>query len=231
MSGRGGRGGGCGGRGYHGHGRGKGRGNNYTGSTNTTKKGLCATLGSNVFDYGQKNSADQMRTSWEKLIQYMGTNYGQDISNKLQNKMVVVLVEPIHNATVLMRHTAHEIMIRNSQANLQTAQRAQRAILVAAVTAGEADAPMKLAILENEIAQGDFEAGEDVPIVLTDSEKAQHSNEWRTYRERNTKLLMHRGQAFSLILGQCTQLLRDKMKQDTDWATVSTSYDLSSCSG
>jgi hypothetical protein len=25
--------------------------------------------------------------------------------------------------------------------------------------------------------------------------------------------------------GQCTQLLQDKMKQDTDWAIVSTSYD------
>jgi hypothetical protein len=28
-----------------------------------------------------------------------------------------------------------------------------------------------------------------------------------------------------LIQGQCTQLLQDKMKQDTDWAVVSTSYD------
>jgi hypothetical protein len=28
-----------------------------------------------------------------------------------------------------------------------------------------------------------------------------------------------------LIQGQCTQLLQDKMKQDTEWAVVSTSYD------
>ena len=34
----------------------------------------------------------------------------------------------------------------------------------------------------------------------------------------------HRGQGFSLILGQCTQLLQDKMKQDTEWNVVSTSY-------
>jgi hypothetical protein len=37
--------------------------------------------------------------------------------------------------------------------------------------------------------------------------------------------MKHRGQAFSLIQGQCTQLLQDRMKQDTDWNTVSTSYD------
>ena len=28
-----------------------------------------------------------------------------------------------------------------------------------------------------------------------------------------------------MILGQCTQLLQDKMKQDTEWNVVSTSYE------
>ena len=37
--------------------------------------------------------------------------------------------------------------------------------------------------------------------------------------------MKHRGQAFSLILGQCIQLLQDRMKQDTNWNTASTSYD------
>jgi hypothetical protein len=59
---------------------------------------------------------------------------------------------------------------------------------------------------------------------MLDSEKMQYSNDWRTYRERNALLTKHRGQAFSLILGQCTQLLQDRMKQDTDWNAASTSY-------
>ena len=91
-------------------------------------------------------------------------------------------------------------------------------------TGTEIDAPMDLAILQNEIASADFDANEPVPIILTDLESTQHSNEWRSYRERKAKLITHRGQAFSLILGQCTQMLQDKMKQDTDWPTVSTSY-------
>jgi hypothetical protein len=37
--------------------------------------------------------------------------------------------------------------------------------------------------------------------------------------------MKHRGQAFSLILGQCTQLLQDRIKQDTDWNMASRSYD------
>ena len=84
---------------------------------------------------------------------------------------------------------------------------------------------MKLAILNNSIAEADFKQNQEVPIEMLDSEKTQYSNEWRTYRERNSQLIKHRGQAFSLILGQCTQLLQDKMKQDVDWTTVSTSYD------
>jgi hypothetical protein len=38
-------------------------------------------------------------------------------------------------------------------------------------------------------------------------------------------MIKHRGQSFSLIQGQYTQLLQDNMKQDMDWAIVSTSYD------
>jgi hypothetical protein len=179
-----------------------------------------------VFDYGHKEAADQMRTSWEKLVQYVGTNYGQDISNELQNKLTVTLAEPLHTPAVMARHAIREQMIRTGQANLEQARIAQQVILQRAVDAGvDPDAPMRLAILNNEIAQGAFEQNVEVPIVMTESEKTQYSNEWRSYRERNANLVKHRGQAFSLILGQCTQLLHDKMKQDPDWTTVSTSYD------
>jgi hypothetical protein len=117
-------------------------------------------------------------------------------------------------------------MIRNGQMNIQRARKAQETILEATVQAGlDMEAPMKLALLQNEISQGEFSANVEVPIVLSDSQKTQFSNEWRTYRERNDNLIKHRGQAFSLIQGQCTQLLQDKMKQDTDWAVVITSYD------
>jgi hypothetical protein len=64
MSGRGGRFSGRGGRGNSDRGgRGRGRGQNYTGATKTSRYGLCSALGNNVFDYGQKASADQMRMS------------------------------------------------------------------------------------------------------------------------------------------------------------------------
>jgi hypothetical protein len=227
MSGRGGRNSSRGGRGNSDRsGRGRGRGQNYTGTNKASKSGLCTTLGNNVFDYGHKAAADQMRMSWEKLVQYVGTNYGQDISNELQNKQTVTLAEPMHTPAVMTRHAIRERMIRAGQANLQQARLDQQTVLQAAVAAAvDPEAPMKLAILNNAIAEGNFEQNVEVPIEMTDSEKTQYSNEWRTYRERNAQLSKNRGQAFSLILGQCTQLLQDKMKQDTDWNAVSISYD------
>jgi hypothetical protein len=179
-----------------------------------------------MFDYGQKTAADQMCTSWEKLAQYVGTNYGQYISNELQNKITVILVEPVHTDDVLMKHSLRETMIRNDQMNIQRALKAQETILEAAVLAGlDMEAPMKLALLQNKIAQGGLSANIEVPIVLNDSQKTQFSNEGCNYTERNDNFIKHRGQSFSLIQGQCTQLLQDRMKQDTDWAVVSTSYD------
>jgi hypothetical protein len=103
---------------------------------------------------------------------------------------------------------------------------AQDTILNASVLAGiYLDAPMKLTILLDEIAQGEFAANIKVPVELNDSEKTQFINNWRAFREINANLIKHRCQAFSLTQGQRTQLLQEKMKQDTDWNTVSTSYD------
>ena len=128
MSGTGGRSGrGSGRNSCSGRGRG-GRGQNYSGAgTGGGKQGLCSELGKNVFDYGQKASVDQMRTSWKKLVQYVGTSYGYDISNKLQNKLAVVLSEPEYELAILMRHGARETMVRDGQANLLIARELQRA--------------------------------------------------------------------------------------------------------
>ena len=132
MSGRGGRSGCGGGRNSRsGRGRGRGgRGQNYSGAgTGGGKQGSCSAIGKNVFDYGQKASTDQIISSWEKLVQYVGTSYGHDISNELQNKIAVVLPEPEYELAILMRHGARETMVHDGQANLCAARELQHASL------------------------------------------------------------------------------------------------------
>jgi len=62
-------------------------------------------------------------------------------------------------------------------------------------------------------------------MKLTGDERTAHSNRWRTHRETTESLKNSRGKIYSLLLSQCTQVLVDKMKQDTDWVTISESFD------
>jgi hypothetical protein len=72
----------------------------------------------------------------------------------------------------------------------------KQVILEAAAALGaDPDAPMQLAILDNEIAEGNYKQNNEVQIKMSDSEMTQYSNDWRTYQERNVLLMKHRGQA------------------------------------
>jgi hypothetical protein len=111
---------------------------------------------------------------------------------EMQNKITVILIEPVHTDDVLLKHSLIETMIRNGQMNIQRARKAQETIQETAVQEGlDMKAPMKLALLQNDISQGEFSANIEVPILLNDSQKTHFSNEWRTYRERNANLINH----------------------------------------
>ena len=79
----------------------------------------------------------------------MGTSYGHDISNKLQNKIAVVLPDPEYDLAILTRHGARERMVRNGQANIRAAHDLQHASLQTMMDTGNApaDTPFKLAVV------------------------------------------------------------------------------------
>jgi hypothetical protein len=62
-------------------------------------------------------------------------------------------------------------------------------------------------------------------MKLAEDKKMLHSNAWCTHLELTDGLKKSRGKIYSLLLGQCIQVVIDKMKQDTDWGTVSDSFD------
>jgi hypothetical protein len=58
----------------------------------------------------------------------------------------------------------------------------------------------------------------DVVEVKTTADKGMaFSNAWHTYPERTDRLVRSQGKVYSLVLGQCTTVLLNKMKQDADW--------------
>jgi len=100
-----------------------------------------------------KGAADQMRTSWEKLCQYVGTEFGQDIANELQNKSEVTLPEPEHSEAIVNRHNAREQAVQQARTNIQAARNTQLTTLQAALAlgGGDPDLPVRIATLQNEI--------------------------------------------------------------------------------
>ena len=89
----------------------------------------------------------------------------------------------------------------------------------------DADLLTDLAKVNNNIIQLEFEMSQEVDVLLSEKEKSEYHLDKKTYTDHVNKLSMHHEQVFGLIMGQCMQLLQDKMKQDAQWMTVSKSYD------
>jgi hypothetical protein len=71
--------------------------------------------------------------------------------------------------------------------------------------------------VENKLEKSKFELKDVVEEKTTAGEGMTFNNSWCTYRERTDCLVRSRGKVYSLVLGQCTMVLLDKMKQDADW--------------
>jgi hypothetical protein len=105
----------------NGRGQGRGRGMGYTSKPKTSKVGLCKELENNIFDYGIPNAADLMQTTQEKIRQYVGKKYGEDIANELYNKATVTIPPPMYSTAILLRHQGWERHVRRKQVNMRTA--------------------------------------------------------------------------------------------------------------
>ena len=107
-----------------------------------------------------------MITSWEKLVQNFGTKYGQDINNELNSKLKLNRVMPVHSTAVLVRHATWEALISTGQSNIQLYRQAQAKMFRSEATYDPSDAelPMKIAILENEIVKEDYDLANNIPI-------------------------------------------------------------------
>jgi len=89
------------------------------------KVGLCKELQNHIFDYGISNAADLMRTMQEKIAQYVGIKYGEDIANELTNKTTVKVAPPVYSAAIVLRHQEREAHVRKKQKNMKTALNAK----------------------------------------------------------------------------------------------------------
>jgi hypothetical protein len=143
------------------------------------KVGLCKDLEGKVFNFGTTSAADQMQISQEKIAQYIGAKYGEDIANELQNKTRMVLSAPAYPNMTMAQHALWIALVRSQQAAMSTARLSSRTSLEAeiALPPGNHSLVMELAKLNQDIAQADFEAAQDVPIKWNDQEHIDYSSD------------------------------------------------------
>jgi hypothetical protein len=198
----------------NGRGQGRGRGTGYASKPKMSKVGLCKELENNIFDYGVSNAADLMRTMQKKIGQYVGIKYGEDIANELTNKTTVTIPPPVYSTAILLRHQEWERHVRRKQMNMRTAFDAKLAQLQ---STSEIQDAVAIAEVKNQVKDVAYHQDQECPYNLTDSEMLKYSNESKMHSHPIATLEKHHGNVYALIYGQCTQILQDKMKQDTNW--------------
>ncbi len=191
----------------------------------TNVKGACPQLNDNVFDYNRTGAADKLKTSMKKIVTYVGTHHGPDIAKELQNRKELVIDKPTHTQAQLAQHALDRVTRNETHTRMTQTRQQIITILEAKIMAEptDIDSMMLMSKLRNEAIEADANHAKIFNIILEGDEKIQHEGKWRTYRDRVAKLEVHRGMAYSLIYGQCTQPLKDRMFQDSNWTTIAIS--------
>jgi hypothetical protein len=153
-------------------------------------------LGNNVFDFGTRGAADQVKTSYKALTQHLGTMYGPDIANELENRRILTIPMPVHSQATLNDHIAATARRDAQHIKLTTARRRKHTALRTKAAQDNTDAIMDLANLEIEMEEADRLATLPLKVQPEGNERTMHNNAWKTYQERDSKLQLCRGKAF-----------------------------------
>jgi hypothetical protein len=191
----------------------------------------CKDLKGNVFTIGsgiKGKDGDMLCTSKEKLALYIGTNYGDDAFQQWLSEKQLVLQEPTYPDSVLARHAVREKAVIARVTKMVTSLGKQLQVIEAELLLTPKDFNLLKSQMEveNKLEISKFKLTDVVEVKTTADEGMAFSNSWCTYRERTHCLVRSQGKVYSLVLGQCTMVLLDKIKQDADWQVVSDSYNL-----
>jgi hypothetical protein len=88
-----------------------------SGSTPSSKfKGQLKDLPDDIFDFGSKGVADQMRRTWEKIVNHAGSTFGADIDVELGNpRSKLVIPKPQDDPEDLARHEEEQKVLRETR--------------------------------------------------------------------------------------------------------------------
>ncbi len=188
--------------------------------------GACKDLEGHIFTIGSDNKGkdgDMLHTSMEKMATYIGTKYGNKAAQEWTRGKKIVLLEPAYLQAILVRHVERVKATRERIELRLKSLRAEKTTIKDKIIRAPTNRGLlkELHEVDDQIAKGDIKLKDEVEMKLTNNDKTTHSNAWHSHHESSNSLKKSRGKIYSLLLGQCTQVLVDKMKQDADWVKIS----------
>jgi hypothetical protein len=209
-----GKGGGDGGRAGRGRG-GRGRGTSGTIPRKASEIGACKELEGHIFTIGSGNKGkdgDMMRTTIEKMATYIGTKFGDDAAQEWVSNKKTILPEPTYSQAILVRH-AQRVKATKDRIELKLKGLvSEKAAIEAEIQVASSRTLLReLREVDDQIAKCNIDLVDEVEMKLTEDKKTAHASAWRTHREATDSLKKSRGKIYSLLIGQCTQVLVDKM--------------------
>jgi hypothetical protein len=215
-----------GGRGNGGEDRGRGgrsgRGNKGSsakgsGSTSSSKfKGAITALEDHVFDYGTKGAAEQMRRTWERIVNYESSKHGPQIGSELRKRQPHKFTVPQFDPEEVRLHEVNEAARKERAAKDLAAAQANLVLLQSSVPTD----PEKIYRMTEEVNKHASELKIIKPFVPTEQAKGIYNNAIKSYDKKVDEHNTNRGKAHADILGQCSPELRQKLECDPTWDSV-----------
>ena len=192
--------------------------------------GACKDIEGKMFTIGSGNKGmdeEMLRTSMEKMALYICTEFGAEAAQEWTSGKQTVLKEPAYSQVVLAMHAERVKATKDRLNRKLTSLRDERLEIEGEPSAdpGNHNLRKEMREVEDNIAKTKIELTDEIDLKLADNEMAAHNSAWVTYQESSESLMNSRGIVYSLLRGQCTQVLLNEMEQDVDWAMISGSSD------
>jgi hypothetical protein len=160
------------------------------------------------------------------MATYIGTKYGDDTAQEWTSKKHIVIAEPTYSLAIETRHAERVRATRELLNQKMTSLTAEHNEILKEIATqpNNQDLMKERQQIDDLILKCEVYLNNEVEMKLTGNKKMVHSNAWCSHREMTQGLKKSRGKMYLLLLGQCTQVLVDKMKQDTTWVTFSESF-------
>jgi len=183
--------------------------------------GACKELEGHIFTIGSGNKGkdgDMLRTSMEKMATYIGTKFGDEAAQEWISGKKIVPTEPTYLQAIKTRHAARVKATKDRIDLRLRGLTTEKAAIQVELLASPNDRKLlrELREVEDQMAKAEIKLIDKVDMKVIEDEKISHANAWRSHRETTESRKKSRGKVYSLLFGQCTQVLVDKMKQDTD---------------